>query len=180
MDLMWIPMEKAWQLNERHYGALQGLDKGETAARYGEAQVKAWRRSYATPPPALDPADPRNPARDPAYREVDPALLPLAESLAQTVDRVLPYWNAEILPRAAAGRRVLVAAHGNSLRALVKHLDGLTEEQVVSLDIPTGIPLVYEFDASMRVLGHAYLGDPDRVKAAMDRVAAQGKAKAPG
>jgi 2,3-bisphosphoglycerate-dependent phosphoglycerate mutase len=179
-DRLWIPVEKTWRLNERHYGALQGLDKGETAAKYGEEQVKVWRRSYATPPPPLDPADPRNPALEAKYREVDPALLPLTESLKETVARALPYWTGTILPQVAAGRRVLVAAHGNSLRALVKHLDGLTEEQVVALDIPTGIPLVYEFDDALRVVGHSYLGDPERLQAALDKVAAQGKAKGPG
>jgi 2,3-bisphosphoglycerate-dependent phosphoglycerate mutase len=177
MDRMWLPVHRAWQLNERHYGALQGLDKAETAARYGEAQVLAWRRSYDTPPPALAPDDERNPARDPRYRGLPPAALPLTECLKDTVARFLPYWEEVIASEVRAGRRVLVVAHGNSLRALVKHLDDLSEEAVVGLNIPTGVPLVYELDAGLRPLGHRYLGDPEAVERAMQAVAAQGKAK---
>jgi len=177
MDLMWLPVVRDWRLNERHYGALQGLNKAETAAKYGERQVLLWRRSYADPPPALDPDDPRFPGRDRRYAGLAPAELPLAESLAATVARFLPYWESTIAPDIRAGRRVLIAAHGNSLRALVKHLDGISEEEIVGLNIPTGIPLVYELDRDLRPLGHRYLGDPEAAKRAAEAVARQGKAR---
>jgi 2,3-bisphosphoglycerate-dependent phosphoglycerate mutase len=177
MDLMWLPVVRDWRLNERHYGALQGLNKAETAARYGEAQVLAWRRSYADPPPALAPDDPRYPGRDRRYAGLSPQELPVAESLADTVARFLPYWEGTIAPALRAGRRVLIAAHGNSLRALVKHLDGISEEAIVGLNIPTGIPLVYELDRDLRPLSHRYLGDPEAAVRAAAAVAAQGKAR---
>jgi 2,3-bisphosphoglycerate-dependent phosphoglycerate mutase len=175
MDLMWIPVHRHWRLNERHYGALQGLNKAETAARHGEAQVKIWRRSYDTPPPALTPDDPRHPSNDPRYAGVLPDVLPLTESLKDTVARFLPYWAETIAPTVRAGKRVLIAAHGNSLRALVKHLDGISEEEIVELNIPTGIPLVYELDGAMRPIRSYYLGDPEAVAAAQRAVANQGK-----
>jgi 2,3-bisphosphoglycerate-dependent phosphoglycerate mutase len=177
MDLMWLPVTKAWQLNERHYGALQGLNKAETAAQHGEAQVKIWRRAYAIAPPPLEPADPRAPGNDPRYRGLTPAELPLTECLKDTVARVVPYWDAEIAPRIKAGERLIVAAHGNSLRALVKFLDGISDDDIVELNIPTGMPLVYDLDANLKSLGSRYLGDPAKVKAAMEAVAAQGKKK---
>jgi len=176
LDRMWLPIVNSWRLNERHYGALQGLDKAETAAEYGEAQVKAWRRSYDIPPPPLDPTDERFPGRDPRYAGVDPALLPRAESLKDTIARFRPFWDDTIGPSIRAGRRVLITAHGNSLRALVKDLDGLSDEAVVDLNIPTGVPLVYDLDADLRPVGHRYLGDPAAIDAAMAAVAAQGKA----
>lgn len=178
MDLMWIPIHNSWRLNERHYGALQGLNKAETAAKFGEAQVLAWRRSYDVPPPALDPGDARSPAGDPRYRDLTPDQLPATECLKDTVERFLPYWHGTIAPAVQAGRRVIIAAHGNSLRALVKYLDDLTNEAVVKLNIPTGIPLVYELDAGLRPLRHYYLGDPSVVAAATQAVANQGKAGA--
>ncbi|HYD57732.1 MAG TPA: 2,3-diphosphoglycerate-dependent phosphoglycerate mutase [Burkholderiales bacterium] len=175
LDQMWLPVQKDWHLNERHYGALQGLNKAEMAAQYGEAQVLVWRRSYDTPPPALEPTDPRREAADPRYAGVP---VPLTECLKDTVERVVPYWNASIAPAVAAGRRVLVAAHGNSLRALVKHLDGMSEEAIVKENIPTGIPLVYELDARLKPLKRFYLGDPAELARRMSAVASQGKAKA--
>ncbi len=175
LDLMWIPVEKSWRLNERHYGALQGLNKAETAAQHGEAQVKIWRRSYDIPPPPLAPDDPRHPSRDPRYAALAPNELPLTESLKSTVDRFLPYWHQSIAPAIASGRRVLIAAHGNSLRALVKYLDEVDEQSIVELNIPTGIPLVYELDDRLRPLRHYYLGDPAAAAAAAARVAAQAK-----
>ena len=177
LDQMWIPVEKSWRLNERHYGALQGLNKAETAARHGEAQVKIWRRSYDIPPPPLTADDPRHPSRDPRYATLAPGELPLTESLKSTVDRFLPYWHGTIAPAIQSGKRVLIAAHGNSLRALVKYLDGIDERTIVELNIPTGIPLVYELDGQMKPLGHAYLGDPEAAKAAAARVAAQAAQK---
>ena len=177
MDLMWLPVTKAWQLNERHYGALQGLDKSETAAQYGEAQVKIWRRAYAIAPPPLKPTDARFSGNDPRYRGLSPQQLPLTECLKDTVARVVPYWDAEIAPRIKAGERLIIAAHGNSLRALVKFLDGISDDEIVELNIPTGMPLVYDLDANLKSLGSRYLGDPDKVKAAMEAVAAQGKKK---
>ncbi len=181
LDQMWIPVHNSWRLNERHYGALQGLNKAETAARFGEEQVRLWRRSYAVPPPSLEPDDPRFPGRDPRYQGLPDANLPRAESLKDTVARFLPYWHETIAPTVRAGQQVLVAAHGNSLRALVKHLDGISDEEIVGLNIPTGVPLVYDLDGELRPLGHHYLGDPDHVAAAMAAVAAQGKAaSAPG
>ena len=176
MDRVWIPIRHSWRLNERHYGALQGLNKAETAKKFGEEQVKIWRRSYATPPPPLTPDDERHAGRDPRYASLTRDLLPLTESLADTVARFLPYWHDRIVPDVKAGRRVLIAAHGNSLRALVKHLDGVSEEEVVALNIPTGIPLVYELDAELKPLGSRYLGDPAAVKKAAEAVANQTKA----
>ena len=178
MDLMWLPVEKTWRLNERHYGALQGLNKAETAAKFGDQQVLVWRRSYDTPPPALEPGDPRNPAGDPRYAELAREGLPLTECLKDTVARVLPFWDGAIAPAIRAGKRVLVAAHGNSLRALVKYLDQISETDIVGLNIPTGIPLVYELDAGLRPLKHYYLGDQDEIARRISAVSAQGKAKA--
>ena len=175
LDQLWIPVEKAWQLNERHYGALQGLNKSEMAAKFGEAQVLAWRRSYDTPPPALEPGDARNAARDPRYAGV---AVPLTECLKDTVARVMPFWESAIGPAVRSGRRVLVAAHGNSLRALVKHLDAIPDADIVALNIPTGVPLVYELDAGLKPLRHTYLGDPAEVAKRTAAVSAQGKAKA--
>ena len=177
MDLMWIPVHRSWRLNERHYGALQGLNKAETAAKFGEDQVKIWRRSYDIPPPPLTSDDPRYPGHDPRYRELSAEELPLTECLKDTVARFLPLWHESIAPRIASGENVLIAAHGNSLRALVKYLDGISEEEIVELNIPTGMPLVYELDDELKPLNRYYLGDPEKVKAAMDAVAAQGKKK---
>lgn len=177
MDREWLPVEKSWKLNERHYGALQGLNKAETAAKYGEEQVHVWRRSFAVPPPALAPDDERNPRLHAQYRDVPPAELPLAESLATTIQRVLPYFEGVIKPCMLAGRRVLVAAHGNSLRALVKVFDGLSDEEIAEVNIPTGVPLVYSFDEGFRRLGSRYLGDAAQVQAKIQGVANQGKAK---
>jgi 2,3-bisphosphoglycerate-dependent phosphoglycerate mutase len=176
MDLMWIPVIRHWRLNERHYGALQGLNKAETAQRYGEEQVLIWRRSYAIQPPALAPDDERFPGRDRRYAGLSPAELPATECLADVVERFLPCWHDEIAPAIRAGRRVLIVAHGNSLRALVKYLDDKNEEEIVELNIPTGVPLVYELDADLRPLRSGYLGDPAAVAAAAAAVAAQGKA----
>ncbi len=177
MDRLWLPVEKDWRLNERHYGALQGLNKAETAAKFGEAQVLAWRRSYDVPPPALEPGDERHPARDRRYAKLDPKVIPLTECLKDTVARVVPYWTERIAPRVAAGERVLVAAHGNSLRALIKHFDGMSDDAIVGENVPTGIPLVYELDDRLAARGRRYLGDPAAVAAAMHTVASQGKAK---
>jgi len=177
MDLMWIPVVRSWRLNERHYGALQGLNKAETADKFGEAQVKLWRRSYDVQPPALEPSDPRFPGRDPRYRGLGDADLPRTECLKDTVARVMPYWEGVIAPAVAAGQRVLVAAHGNSLRALVKYLDDVSDEEIVGLNIPTGVPLVYELDDRIRPIRHYYLGDPAAIQAAIDAVAGQAKAK---
>jgi 2,3-bisphosphoglycerate-dependent phosphoglycerate mutase len=177
MDLMWIPVVRDWRLNERHYGALQGLNKSETAAKFGEDQVKIWRRSYDIPPPALTADDERYPGRDPRYRSLTPEELPLTECLKDTVARFLPLWHNVIAPDIRRGRKVLIAAHGNSLRALVKYLDNVSDEAIVSLNIPTGMPLVYELDDELRPLRNYYLGDPEKVKAAMEAVAAQGKKK---
>jgi 2,3-bisphosphoglycerate-dependent phosphoglycerate mutase len=176
MDLMWIPTTKHWRLNERHYGDLQGLNKAEMAARYGEAQVLQWRRSYDVRPPALKPTDERVPARDPRYRALRPEELPLTECLADTVARVIPYWRDVIAPAITRGERVIVAAHGNSLRALVKHLDGIGDAEIVGVNIPTGVPLVYELTDDLRPIRHQYLGDPDAIAAATAAVASQGKA----
>lgn len=175
MDLMWIPVHRSWRLNERHYGALQGLDKSETAAKFGEAQVKIWRRSYDIPPPSLTPDDERYPGHDPRYKNLTQEELPLAESLKDTVARFLPLWHETIAPVVQSGQKVLIAAHGNSLRALVKYLDNIPESEIVELNIPTGVPLVYELDDNLKPIRHYYLGDPEKVKAAMDAVAAQGK-----
>jgi 2,3-bisphosphoglycerate-dependent phosphoglycerate mutase len=177
MDLMWVPVHRSWRLNERHYGALQGLNKAETAAKFGEDQVKIWRRSYDVPPPALAADDERYPGHDPRYRNLTPAELPLTECLKDTVARFLPLWHETIAPAIRGGQKVLIAAHGNSLRALVKYLDNIPESEIVELNIPTGMPLVYELDDSLKPLNRYYLGDPEKVKAAMDAVAAQGKKK---
>ncbi|MQA29142.1 MAG: 2,3-diphosphoglycerate-dependent phosphoglycerate mutase [Luteitalea sp.] len=175
LDLLWIPVVKSWRLNERHYGALQGLNKAETAARHGDAQVKIWRRSYDIPPPALAPDDERHPHRDPRYVALPVADLPLTESLKDTVARFLPYWHETIAPTIASGSRVIIAAHGNSLRALVKYLDNVPEREIVELNIPTGIPLVYELDETLRPVRHYYLGDPQKAAAAAAAVANQTK-----
>lgn len=177
MDLMWLPVHRSWRLNERHYGALQGLNKAETAARYGDAQVLVWRRSYSDPPPPLTPDDPRHPRRDRRYADLSPEELPLAESLQDTVARFLPYWHGTIVPDLKAGKRVLIAAHGNSLRALVKHLDHISEEEIVGLNIPTGIPLVYELDEELRPVRRYYLGDPEAARKAAEAVAKQAQTK---
>jgi 2,3-bisphosphoglycerate-dependent phosphoglycerate mutase len=177
MDLMWIPVHRTWRLNERHYGALQGLNKAETADKFGEDQVKIWRRSYDVPPPVLTPDDPRFPGHDPRYQSLTKEELPLTECLKDTVARFLPYWHETIAPAVKSGKKVLIAAHGNSLRALVKYLDNVSEKDIIELNIPTGMPLVYELDDNLKPLNRYYLGDPEKVKAAMDAVAAQGKKK---
>jgi 2,3-bisphosphoglycerate-dependent phosphoglycerate mutase len=177
MDREWLPVVKSWKLNERHYGALQGLNKSQTAEQYGEAQVKIWRRSFGVRPPALDENDERNPAHQPQYRGISAAELPLCESLKDTSARTLPYFDDEVEPQIRDGRRVLIAAHGNSLRALIKRFDKLSEEEIAAVNIPTGVPLVYTFDIEMRVVEKRYLGDPEAVKRKMERVAKQGEAK---
>jgi len=177
LDQMWLPVEKSWRLNERHYGALQGLNKAETAAKHGDDQVLVWRRSYDIPPPPLALDDERHPSRDPRYAGLDAADLPLTESLKETVARFLPYWHGTIAPAITSGQRVLVAAHGNSLRALVKYLDDVSESQIVELNIPTGIPLVYELDASLKPIRHYYLGDAAAAAAAAERVKRQAAAR---
>jgi 2,3-bisphosphoglycerate-dependent phosphoglycerate mutase len=177
MDLMWIPVRRDWRLNERHYGALQGLNKAQTAEKYGEEQVRIWRRSYDVPPPSLDPNDPRYPGHDPRYRELTKNQFPLTECLKDTVARFLPAWREVIAPTVQSGKRVLIVAHGNSLRALVKYLDGISDQEIVGLNIPTGMPLVYELDTKMQPLKSYYLGDPEKVKKAMESVANQGKAR---
>ena len=175
MELEWIPVINAWQLNERHYGDLQGLNKAEMTRQFGEAQVKIWRRSYDTPPPPLKLDDPRHPRFDPRYASLTPAQLPATESLKITLERVLPYWHSQIAPAIVSGRRLLVAAHGNSMRAIVKYLDNISEEEIPELNIPTGVPLVYELDESLKPLRHFYLGDPEAVRKAAEAVAAQAK-----
>ena len=177
LDLMWIPIEHSWRLNERHYGALQGLNKAETAAKFGDAQVKVWRRSYDTPPPALETQDERYPGRDPRYANLSQQELPLTECLKDTVARMLPYWHNEIAPAVKSGKKIIVAAHGNSLRALVKYLDHISDEEIIGLNIPTGIPLVYELDADLKPINRYYLGDPEAIAKATQAVADQGKAK---
>ena len=177
MDLMWIPVCRSWRLNERHYGALQGLNKAETAEKFGEKQVLIWRRSYDIQPPALEPSDPRHPGHDHRYKDLRPEELPLTECLKDTVARFLPYWHETIAPTIKEGQRVLIAAHGNSLRALVKYLDDVSDQDIINLNIPTGLPLVYELDAGLRPLKNYYLGDPELVKQAMEAVAAQGRRK---
>jgi 2,3-bisphosphoglycerate-dependent phosphoglycerate mutase len=174
LDQMWLPVEKSWRLNERHYGALQGLDKAEMAAKFGEKQVLVWRRSYDTPPPPLEKNDSRHEGSDPRYAGV---AVPRSECLKDTVARVIPYWNSAIAPAVSAGRRVLIAAHGNSLRALVKHLDNISDADIMPLNIPTGVPLVYELDERLKPVRHAYLGDPAEIEKRIAAVAAQGKAK---
>jgi 2,3-bisphosphoglycerate-dependent phosphoglycerate mutase len=177
MDLMWIPVVRDWRLNERHYGALQGLNKAEMATKYGEDQVKLWRRSYDVRPPALEEGDPRNPANDRRYQGLKKQQIPLAECLKDTVARFLPAWHEVIAPMVKSGRRVLITAHGNSLRALVKYLDNIPDQEIVGLNIPTGMPLVYELDDALRPIRRYYIGDPEKVKQAMEAVASQGKAK---
>jgi 2,3-bisphosphoglycerate-dependent phosphoglycerate mutase len=177
MDSMWIPIHHSWRLNERHYGALQGLNKAETAAKYGDEQVLLWRRSYDVRPPVLEESDKRWPGHDPRYAGLSGDELPKTESLKDTVARFLPYWHENISPVVKSGRRVIIAAHGNSLRALVKYLDDISEEDIVGLNIPTGVPLIYELDTSLKPLRHYYLGDQEEIKKAMDAVAGQGKAK---
>jgi 2,3-bisphosphoglycerate-dependent phosphoglycerate mutase len=177
MDLMWIPVHRSWRLNERHYGALQGLNKAEMAAKFGDEQVLVWRRSYDVPPPALETTDPRYPGKDPRYAHLDPRDVPRTECLKDTVTRFLPYWRQTIAPSVSAGERVIIVAHGNSLRALVKYLDNISDAEIVGLNIPTGIPLVYELDDSLKPLRHYYLADPDKVAKAQASVANQGKAK---
>ena len=176
MDLLWIPVTKSWRLNERHYGALQGLNKAETAAKYGDEQVLVWRRSYDIPPPALDKADSRYPGQDPRYTGLSAQELPLTECLKDTVDRFLPYWLDTIAAQVKAGKRVIITAHGNSLRALVKYLDSVGDQEIVGLNIPTGIPLVYELDDDLKPIRHYYLGDQEAIAKAQQAVANQGKA----
>lgn len=177
MDRMWIPIVNAWELNERHYGALQGLNKAETAKKYGDEQVLIWRRAYATAPNPLSPDDPRHAASDPRYAHLSPDQIPLTECLKDTVERVVPFWEDSIAPAIGSGRSVIVAAHGNSLRALIKHLDNVSEDEIVNLNIPTGKPLVYELDDDLKPIRHYFLGDAAEIEAAMAAVAAQGKAK---
>ena len=177
LDLMWIPVIRDWRLNERHYGALQGLNKAETAAKYGDEQVLVWRRSYDTPPPALEESDERFPGHDRRYADLTEDELPKTECLKDTVARFLPLWKDEIAPMIKSGKRVLIAAHGNSLRALVKYLDNMPEDEIVKLNIPTGVPLVYELDEDLKPIKHYYLGDQDAINAAINKVANQGKAK---
>ena len=177
MDRLWLPVHKSWRLNERHYGGLQGLNKAETAAKFGEQQVLVWRRSYGDPPPTMPDSDPGHPKHDRRYADVPKDQLPSAESLEDTVARFLPYWHETIAPEIKRGRRVLVAAHGNSLRALVKYLDGMSEQDIVGLNIPTGIPLVYELDDALKPQKHYYLGDPEAVRKAAEAVAKQGAKK---
>jgi len=175
MDRLWLPVEKNWRLNERHYGALQGLNKAEMAAEHGDEQVHVWRRSYDTPPPPLALDDPRHPGNDRRYADLAPDLLPATESLAMVVDRMLPFWHDRVVPAIRAGKRVLIAAHGNSMRALVKHLDAIPDDEISSLNIPTGFPLVYEIDGNLQPVDHYYLGDPEAAEAAARAVADQAK-----
>ncbi len=177
MDLMWIPVYNSWRLNERHYGALQGLNKAETAAKFGEKQVHTWRRSYDIQPPALEVDDPRSPSNDPRYKNLKPNEIPLTECLKDTVARFLPYWHDTIAPTIRSGKRVIITAHGNSLRALVKYLDNVSDNDIIELNIPTGIPLVYELDVQLKPIKHYYLASEEAVKQAMQSVANQGKAK---
>jgi 2,3-bisphosphoglycerate-dependent phosphoglycerate mutase len=177
LDLMWIPVTHTWRLNERHYGGLQGLNKAETAAKYGEEQVLIWRRSYDVRPPVLDESDPRYPINDPRYRDMDKKDVPTTECLKDTVARFMPCWNDMIVPTLRSGKKVIIAAHGNSLRALVKHLDNMSEKDIIGLNIPTGIPLVYELDDSLRPVKHYYLADKDELDKALNVVKNQGKAK---
>jgi len=177
MGLEWIPVYRAWQLNERHYGDLQGLNKAEMAAKFGDEQVHIWRRSYDVPPPALELADERHPKYDPRYADLTPEQVPATESLKITLERVLPYWHSTLAPAIKSGQRVLVAAHGNSLRAVVKYLDNISDEEITGLNIPTGVPLVYELDEDLKPIKHYYLGDPEAVAKAAAAVANQAKAK---
>jgi 2,3-bisphosphoglycerate-dependent phosphoglycerate mutase len=177
MDLIWLPVVKSWRLNERHYGALQGLNKAETAEKYGIDQVKLWRRSYDVPPPALDEKDERYPGKDPRYADLNKEDIPLTESLKLTVDRFLPYWHESIVPVIKSGKRIIIVAHGNSLRSLVKYLDDISEQEIVELNIPTGIPLVYELDEKLNPIKHYYLGDQEAINAAINAVAKQTEKK---
>jgi 2,3-bisphosphoglycerate-dependent phosphoglycerate mutase len=177
MDLMWIPVVRDWRLNERHYGALQGLNKAQMAEKFGDKQVKIWRRSYDIRPPALEETDPRNPAKDPRYKELKKEQIPLTECLKDTVERFLPCWHEVIAPTVRSGKRVLIAAHGNSLRALVKYLDNIPDDVIPEVNIPTGMPLVYELEDDLKPIKNYYLGDPEKVKKAMEAVASQAKAK---
>lgn len=177
MDLMWIPVVRSWCLNERHYGALQGLNKAETAAKFGEEQVLIWRRSYDIQPPALEVSDERYPGHDPRYRNLTEEQLPLTECLKDTVARVLPFWHETIAQSIKSGQKVLVAAHGNSIRAMIKYLDNMSEDEILGLNIPTALPLVYELDQDLKPIKHYYLGDPEKVKLAIESVANQGKVK---
>ena len=177
LDLMWIPVERSWRLNERHYGALQGLNKAETAAKYGDEQVHIWRRSYDTPPPALEKTDDRYPGKDQRYKNLTEAELPLTECLKDTVARFVPYWENTIAPQVKEGKKVIIAAHGNSLRALVKYLDNVSDNDIVGLNIPTGTPLVYELDENLKSVNHYYLGNPEEIAKKAQAVANQGKAK---
>jgi 2,3-bisphosphoglycerate-dependent phosphoglycerate mutase len=177
LDLMWIPVEHSWRLNERHYGALQGLNKAQTAAKYGDDQVLIWRRSYDVPPPPLKTSDPQYPGNDPRYRDLNPSELPVTECLKDTVARFLPYWHQSIVPTLRAGKKVIIAAHGNSQRALVKYLDKISDEEIVGLNIPTGVPLIYELTENLEPIRHYYLGDPEEIARAAAAVANQGKAK---
>lgn len=177
MDLMWIPVIRSWRLNERHYGTLQGLNKSETAAKYGEEQVLVWRRSYDIPPPKLKKSDERFPGNDPRYADLAKKNIPVTECLKDTVERFLPYWHKTIAPQIKSGKKVLIAAHGNSLRALVKYLDNISDQEIVNLNIPTAIPLVYELDTDLKPIKSYYLGDQEAIKNAMNAVANQGKAK---
>src|SRR6476659_3607555 len=179
MDRMWIPVHHSWRLNERHYGALQGLNKAETAAKFGDAQVKIWRRAYDTPPPLLEPDDPRFEASNPRYADIDKGSFPRTECLKDTVARFLPYWHATIAPTIRSGKSVIIAAHGNSLRALVKYLDNVSDDDIVEVNIPTGQPLIYELDEELRPVRNYYLGDAETIRAAMQVVANQGKAAPP-
>jgi 2,3-bisphosphoglycerate-dependent phosphoglycerate mutase len=180
MDLMWLPVVNSWRLNERHYGALQGLNKSETAAKFGEDQVKIWRRSYDIPPPPLDETDARFPGSDPRYADLTSQELPRTECLKDTVARFLPYWNESLTPAVRAGKRVVVAAHGNSIRAIVKYLDKVSDDAIIGINIPTGMPLVYELDDALKPIRNYYLGDPEEVARAMEAVASQGKAQPAG
>ncbi len=177
LDRQWIPVEKHWRLNERHYGALQGLDKAETAQKQGEEQVHIWRRSYDVAPPALDDKDERFPKHEPQYRGIDPHVLPHTECLKDTVERFMPYWFDRIVPEIALGKRVVISAHGNSLRALVKYLDSISDEEIPDVNIPTGLPLIYELDEELTPISSYYIGDEEKVRKAMDAVKNQGKAK---
>ncbi|MEG2337058.1 MAG: 2,3-diphosphoglycerate-dependent phosphoglycerate mutase, partial [Bacteroidales bacterium] len=177
MDLLWIPIEKNWRLNEKHYGVLQGLDKVETSQKYGEAQVKIWRRSYDIAPNSLAPEDPRSPYLDPKYKNIERSSLPLTESLKDTVDRIVPYWKTIILPTLHNQNEILIAAHGNSLRGIIKYIKNINNEELLALNIPTGVPYLLEFDDNMNLIKDTFLGDPEKIKASMDAVANQGKSK---
>lgn len=177
VDQMWLPVQRSWRLNERHYGSLTGLNKSETAAKHGEEQVKVWRRSYDTPPPAMEVSDERHPRFDLRYRGIDPRLLPQGESLKDTVARVIPVWADSIVPAMVAGEKILLVAHGNSLRALIQHIEGMSSEEIMQVNMPTGIPLLYNLDQNFKMISKEFIGDPEDVKKAIESVANQGKAK---